>query len=190
MEVLTYAEYAYATTNAQLKSRSEGEKVVVIPNTFEEAMGLPEAALWKAASDRETTSQDQQHVYDLVPSTSIPTGQKSVGSRWVLELKADTTFKGRPVVQGWGQVKGVNCSGTFAPVCRIQNPRMVLVTAVEFDCDILYLDVQTAFLNANVEEEAYVKMAPGYGKKDEKTGVPLVMRLRKRLHGLGQSPKN
>ena len=161
MEVLTYAEYAYATTNAQLKSRSEGEKAVVIPNTFEEAMGLPEAALWKAASDRETTSQDQQHVYDLVPSTSIPTGQKSVGSRWVLELKADTTFKGRPVVQGWGQVKGVNCSGTFAPVCRIQNPRMVLVTAVEFDCDILYLDVQTAFLNANVEEEGYAKRAPG-----------------------------
>ena len=65
-----------------------------------------------------------------------------------------------------------------------------LVMAVEFDCDILSLDVQTAFQNANVEEEAYVKMAPGYGKKDEKTGVPLVMRLRKRLHGLGQSPKN
>ena len=32
METLTYAEYAYVTTNVQLKSRSEGEKIVVIPN--------------------------------------------------------------------------------------------------------------------------------------------------------------
>ena len=39
MEMLTYAEYAYATTNVQLKSRSEEEKVVVIPDTFKEAMG-------------------------------------------------------------------------------------------------------------------------------------------------------
>ena len=66
---------------------------------------------------------------------------------------------------------------------------MVLGTAVEFDWDILQLDVQTAFLNANVEEEVYVKMAPGY-EKDEMTGVPLVMRLHKSLYGLRQSPMN
>ena len=62
MEMLTYAEYAYATTSVQLKSLSEGEKVVVIPNTFKEAMGLPEAALWKAASDKEMDSLMQHHV--------------------------------------------------------------------------------------------------------------------------------
>ena len=33
-------------------------------------------------------------------------------------------------------------------------------------------------------------MAPGYEKKGEKTGVPPVMRLRKSLCGLRQSPKN
>ena len=100
MEMLTYAEYAYATTSVQLKSRSEGEKAVVIPNTFQEAMGLPEATLWKAASDK--TSVEQHHVYDFVPSTSIPAGKKSVGSRWVFELKSYKTFKGRLVVQGRG----------------------------------------------------------------------------------------
>ena len=67
---------------------------------------------------------------------------------------------------------------------------MVLVTAVEFDRDILQLDVQTAFLNANVEEEVHVKTAPGYENQDKKTGVPLVMRLRKSMYGLRQSPKN
>ena len=52
MEMLTYAEYAYSTTNVELKNSSEGEKVLVIPNTFKEAVRLPEAALWKAASDK------------------------------------------------------------------------------------------------------------------------------------------
>ena len=67
---------------------------------------------------------------------------------------------------------------------------MVLAPAVEFDWDILQVDVQTAFLNALVEEEVYIKMAPGCEKKDEKTGVPLVMRLHKSLYSLRQSPKN
>ena len=162
MELLTYAEYAYATSNVQLKSRSEGEKVVVIPNTCEEAMGLPKAAFYKEASDKETKSLDPHDVYDLVPSTSIPAGHKPVGSRWVFKLKADKTFNGRLVVQGWREVAGVDCGGTFSPVCRIQSIRMVLATAVEFHCDILQLDVQTSFLNADVEEEVYVKMAPDY----------------------------
>ena len=37
----------------------------------------------------------------------------------------------------------------------------------------------------------YVKLAPGYEKEDEKTGVPLViMRLCKRFYGLRQSPNH
>ena len=43
IDMLTYAEYAYATTNVQGKSSSQGEKTVVISTTLEEAMGLPEA---------------------------------------------------------------------------------------------------------------------------------------------------
>ena len=39
---------------------------------------------------------------------------------------------------------------------------MVLVIAVEFDFECWQLDYSTAFLNAKVKEEVYVKMAPGY----------------------------
>lgn len=59
-----------------------------------------------------------------------------------------------------------------------------------FDRDTLQLDVQRAFLNANVEEDVYVKVAPGYEKKDEKNGVVLVLRLRESVYRLRQSPKN
>ena len=50
------------------------------------------------------------------------------------------------------------------------------------------MDVQTAFLNGKLEENVYTKQAPGFETIDERTNRPLVMKLRKCLHGLRQSP--
>ena len=44
---------------------------------------------------------------------------------------------------------------------------MMLAIAAELDYEVLMLDVQTAFLNADVEEEVYAKMAPGYETYDK-----------------------
>ena len=66
---------------------------------------------------------------------------------------------------------------------------MMLAIAAELEYEVLMLDVQTAFLNANVEEEVYVNMAPGYETYD-KSGVPFFMKLKKSPYGLRQSPKN
>ena len=49
------------------------------------------------------------------------------------------------------------------------------------------LDVQTAVLNADVEEETFVKMPPGYERSNE-SRVPFVMKLQKSLYGLRQRP--
>ena len=75
---------------------------------------------------------------------------------------------------GWAQVPGIDCCGTIA---------------ADLDYEGFILDVQTAFLNADVEEEVSIKMAPGYETYD-KPGGPFVMKLKKSLYGLPQSPKN
>ena len=179
-------EYACATTNVQ--RYSVGEKTIVIPNPFKKGMTLPAMAHWKAASDKEVASPKKNNVYILVPATAVPAGHKIVGSRWVYKLKADKSYKGRVVVLGWGQVSGVDCGGTFAPVCRLQSIRMVLAIAAEFDFECWQLDYNTAFLNSKVEEEVYVKMATGYDEFSNE-GVPMVMRRLKSLYGLRQSPR-
>ena len=84
-------------------------------------MTLPQAARWKVASDKDTASLEKHGVYELVPITSVPNGQKVVGTRWVYEITADGVYKGRLVVLGWSQVPGIDCGGTFAPVCRLQS---------------------------------------------------------------------
>ena len=65
----------------------------------------------------------------------------------------------------------------------------MLAIATDLDYEVLILDVQTAFLNADVEEEVYVMMAPGYETYDN-SGVPFTMKLKKSLYGLRQSTRN
>ena len=89
---------------------------------------------------------------------------------------------------GWGQVPGVDCGGTFAPVCRLQSIRMVLAIAAEFDFECWQLDYNTTFLNIKVEEEIYVKMAPGI-EEFSNDGAPVAMRFLKSLYGLRQCPR-
>ena len=83
----------------------------------------------------------------------------------------------------------MDCGGTIAPVCRLHSIRMVLAIAADLANEVYVLDVQTTFLNADVEEEGFVKMAPGYERSNE-SGVPFVIELMKSPYGLRQGPKN
>lgn len=62
---------------------------------------------------------------------------------------------------------------------------MVLAVAAEYDLACWQLDYNIAFLNTKLEEEIYVKMAPGYEEFDSNR-TRMVMRLHKSLYGLRQ----
>ena len=83
----------------------------------------------------------------------------------------------------------IDCGGTSLPVCSLQSIRMMLAIAAELDYKVFMLGVQTAFMNAEVEKDVFAKMAPGYDMAD-KSGVSLVMKLKKNLYGFRQSPKH
>ena len=78
-------------------------------------MSLPHTARWKAAADNETNSLKKHGVYELVPASSVPAGQKVVDSRWVNKIKADDLFKSRLVVLGWAQVPGSTATAPSHP---------------------------------------------------------------------------
>ena len=66
---------------------------------------------------------------------------------------------------------------------------MVLAIAAEMNWKVVQLDVKTAFLYADIEEDVFVEMTPGYETTNRKE-VQLVMKLGTSLYGLAQSPQN
>ena len=117
-----FTEYAYAVRTSQPD----------VPRTIQEARASPEAAEWTAAAEREIESLKERKVYKLVPRTAVPPGRKRIKSKWVFKRKADGSFKGRLVAQGWNQVPGLDCGSTFAPVCRLPSVRMMACIVVHF----------------------------------------------------------
>ena len=134
----------------------------------------------KAAKEKELKSLQDLNVYKLVPKSDVPEGQNVIGSKWVFKRKADNKFKARIVAQGWNQVHGRDCYGTYAPVCRLQSIRMVLAIAAEKNWEVIQVDVNTTFLYASFEEEekVLVEMAPGF-VQFTKDGVRYVMDLQR-----------
>ena len=109
-------------------------------------MGLPQAACLKAVSHEKISRLEKNSVFELVLTTSILAEHRVVVTRWVLKVKADSTYSGRSVVQGFSQIPGVDCGGTFAPVCRFQIVRIMPAIAAELDYEVHMLNNQMAFL--------------------------------------------
>jgi hypothetical protein len=158
------------------------------PNTYNEAISTPEAQWWQEAVNCEMESILHNHTWELV---DLPPGHKPLGCRWIFKkkLKVDGSvdkYKAKLVIKGYRQKEGVDFFDTYSPVTRITSIRMLIAFASINNLEIHQMDVKTAFLNGDLDEEIYMEqpegfVAPGNEKK--------VCRLVKSLYGLKQAPK-
>jgi hypothetical protein len=94
-------------------------------------------------------------------------------------------FKARLVAQGCRQIPGVDVDEVFAPTSSFAARRVILSVAAQRDYEIHQVDIKTAFLNGDLEEEVYVTQPPGFENGDPR----IVCKLNKALYGLKQSPR-
>ena len=80
-------------------------------------------------------------VYDLVPITSVPKGQKIIKSGFVFKQNTDGRFKARLTVQGYARKAGIDYVKTFATVYRIGSQRVRPVTAYQHYWPVYQVDV-------------------------------------------------
>jgi hypothetical protein len=95
-------------------------------------------------------------------------------------------YKASLVAKGFVQQPGVDFEEVFAPVARLESMRVVLAIAAHFGWGIHHMDVKSAFLNGELQEEVYVHQPPGFIDDKHKNRV---MRLHKTLYGLHQAPR-
>ena len=95
-------------------------------------------------------------------------------------------YKARLVAKGFSQVHGVDFNETFAPVAKFTTIRCILAIGAVMDLEIHQMDVKTAFLNGELEEDIYMEQPEGFVEQGKEH---LVCKLKSSLYGLKQSPR-
>lgn len=159
-----------------------------IPTTVEQARQSSEAREWEKAILDEYNSFTSNNCWTLV---DLPKGQKAVKCKWVFSKKRDPSgalkkYKARLVAKGYSQRHGIDYHETFSPVVRYSTIRILLAIAAMRDMTVEHLDVKTAFLNGNLEENVYMQQPEGFIKKGQERKV---YKLNKAIYGLKQAAK-
>ncbi|KAL0396255.1 UNVERIFIED_CONTAM: Retrovirus-related Pol polyprotein from transposon TNT 1-94 [Sesamum calycinum] len=128
------------------------------PATYEEAMTSLNANEWITAMKEEMSSMTKNSVWELV---DLPTGCKTIGNKWFLKVKhkADGSidkFKAWLVAKGYSHKEVIDYEETFSPVVRFASVRLILVIVAHLDLELFQMDVKTAFLNGELDEEIYM----------------------------------
>ena len=97
----------------------------------------------------------------------LPPGCKTIDCKWVLrkKLKLDGSidkFKAKLVAKGFKQKADLDFFYTFSPVTRITSIRLLITITAIFYLKIHQMDVKTAFLNWDLEEEIYMDQPEGF----------------------------
>ncbi|GJS42972.1 putative ribonuclease H-like domain-containing protein [Tanacetum coccineum] len=143
---------------------------------------------WVEAMQEELLQFKLQKVWILV---DLPKGHRAIGTKWVYRNKKDEQGivirnKARLVAQGHTQEEGIDYDEVFAPVARIEAIRIFLAYASYMGFMVYQMDVKSAFLYGQIEEEVYVCQPPGFEDHDHPNKVYKVV---KALYGLHQTPR-
>ena len=157
------------------------------PTSMKEAMTSEHRTQWKCAAQEEYDSLPEHETWRLC---DLPSGRKTVGSKWVFKVKygesGENRLKCRLVAQGFSQILGVDYNETFAPGAHFGTIQGLVSLGVQRGLAIHQMDVGTAFLNGVLHEDIYMKQPERFeapGKEHQ------VCHLQKSLYGLKQSPR-
>ncbi|RVW63464.1 Retrovirus-related Pol polyprotein from transposon TNT 1-94 [Vitis vinifera] len=158
------------------------------PVSFSQAMESDDSSQWMEAMNEELKSMAHNGVWDLI---ELPNNCKPIGCKWVFKTKRDAKgnierFKARLVAKGFTQKEGIDYKDTFSPVSKKDSLRIIMALVAHFDLELHQIDVKTAFLNGNLDEDIYMEQPEGFAKKGNEH---LVFKLKKSIYGFKQASR-
>lgn len=159
--------------------------ITLEPESFEVAS---KQEAWVKAMEEEINMIEKNKTWELV---NKPKDKDVIGVKWVYKTKFNSDgsiqkHKARLVVKGYAQQPGVDYSETFAPVARMDTIRALIAIAAQNGWKIHQLDIKSAFLNRDLEEDIYVEQPQGFVVKGQEGKI---LKLKKALYGLKQAPR-
>ena len=93
-------------------------------------------------------------------------------------------LKARFCVRGYLHIEGVDFFETYAPVIQWTTIHLFLILSIHLNLSSMQVDYTSAFLHASIDEDVYVEMPRGFKQSGQ------VLKLKRSLYGLRQSPRN
>lgn len=155
------------------------------PITYEEAV---KSDKWKKAMDAEIEEIERNNTWELI---EMPPEGKVIEVKWIYKTKLNEKgevdkYKALLVAKGYNQQYGVDYAEVFAPVARLDIVHVILSLAARNDWTVYQLDVKSAFLHGELNEEVFIAQPPGYEQKGQEHKV---YKLKKALYSLKQAPQ-
>jgi hypothetical protein len=173
----------------KIKSAQTEKEVSSGSIELKEAMKSPDWPYYEKAIKEELDKQQKAGTWKVIPKSQA-NPKLTVTSRWVLtwKLMADglKKFKARLVAKGFQQQSGsYDPLSLYAPTVASSSVRIMFAACAALGWIVEHLDFQTAFLNADLEEEIYMTLP-----KDSDFPLDQVLQLIKSIYGLKQSSAN
>ena len=155
------------------------------PKKVEEALEYP---YWVISMQEKLNQFERHNVWKLVPK---PKNKSIIGTKLVFMNKLDgdgivTRNKAILVAKEYSQEEGIDYDETYAPVARLEAIRMFFAFAAHCNFKVYQMDVKSAFLNEELEDEVYVEQPPVFEDSEFSDFVYLLF---KGLYGLKQAPQ-
>ena len=127
-----------------------------VPTSLEEALSSSDSGFWKEAVNDEMDSIISNNTLKLV---DLPPGCKTIGYKRVLirKLKPDGSIENlKPDGSISKQIEDIDFFDTFSSITKVTSIRLLIAIAAIHNLMIHQMDVKTAFLNGELEEEIYM----------------------------------
>jgi hypothetical protein len=169
--------------------------------TYEQAMSGPHKEVYWQAAKKKVDTLVKKVSWEVVAKKAW---MHVLPSTWAFECKRFPDgiirkLKARFCARGDRQIEGLNFFETFAPVVAWETIRIMLILSIIFDLATLQVDYTAAFVHADIDKPpnwdtmtelekersgVYIEIPRGFGEDGK------VLKLKKSLYGLKQSPRN
>ena len=129
-------------------------------------------------------------VWRHVKRRDCPNDCRLVGCRWVFKVKRNGAYHARLVAKGFSQIPGVDFTDNYSPLVNDVTFRNVVARMLIENLKGKVVDIDNAFLNADLEHEMYMKIPEGYDELiSEDVDKEDCLIMQKAIYGLVQAAR-